>query len=105
MAVRQGAPDHSEVCVRDGLVISLGNLKQRALRTTPGQKSLMRSTSPTMSGTSRKVVALAQPAFHQDPVPRRGRQHRRRKMALTALPAGLIWLHDLARIRRSQRMI
>ena len=53
-AVRQGAPDHSEVCVRDGLVISLGNLKQRALRTTPGQKSLMRSTSPTMSGTSRK---------------------------------------------------
>ena len=37
-ALRQGAPDHSEVWVRDGLVISLGNLKQHALRTAPGQK-------------------------------------------------------------------
>src|SRR5215475_3322250 len=37
-AVRQGAPDHSQICVRDGLAISLGDLKQYALRTTRGQK-------------------------------------------------------------------
>jgi ribonuclease Z len=37
-AVRQGAPDHSQVCVHDGLAISLGDLKQHALRTARGQK-------------------------------------------------------------------
>jgi ribonuclease Z len=37
-AVRQGASDHSQVCVRDGLAISLGDLKQYALRTARGQK-------------------------------------------------------------------
>src|SRR6516162_349753 len=31
-AVRQGAPDNSQVCIRDGLAISLGDLKQYALR-------------------------------------------------------------------------
>jgi ribonuclease Z len=37
-AVRQGAPDHSQVCVHDGLAVSLGDLKQHALRTARGQK-------------------------------------------------------------------
>jgi ribonuclease Z len=37
-AVRQGAPDHSQVCVHDGLVVSLGDLRQHALRTGRGQK-------------------------------------------------------------------
>jgi ribonuclease Z len=37
-AVRQGAPDNSQVCVRDGLAISLGDLKQNALHTARGQK-------------------------------------------------------------------
>jgi hypothetical protein len=42
-AVRQGAPDTSQVCVRDGLAISLGELKQHALRTARGQKIRSRS--------------------------------------------------------------
>jgi ribonuclease Z len=37
-AVRQGAPDHNQACVHDGLAISLGDLRQHALRTTRGQK-------------------------------------------------------------------
>jgi ribonuclease Z len=37
-AVRLGAPDHSQVCVHDGLAISLGDLRQHALRTARGQK-------------------------------------------------------------------
>src|SRR5215472_13360031 len=32
------APDHRQVCVHDGLAISLGDLKQHALRTARGQK-------------------------------------------------------------------
>jgi ribonuclease Z len=35
-AVRQGAPDHTQLCVHDGLAISLGDLKQHALRTRRG---------------------------------------------------------------------
>jgi ribonuclease Z len=52
-AVRQGAPDQILVSVDDGLAISLGDLKQHALRTARGQESLMRSISPTMSGMSK----------------------------------------------------
>jgi ribonuclease Z len=37
-AVRQGAPDDTEVWVHDGRVISLGELKTHALRTACGQK-------------------------------------------------------------------
>jgi ribonuclease Z len=37
-AVRQGAPDDTELCVHDRLVISLGKLKTHALRTARGQK-------------------------------------------------------------------
>jgi ribonuclease Z len=46
--VRQGAPDTSQVCVRDGLAISLGDLKQHALRTARGKKSLTQSISLMM---------------------------------------------------------
>jgi len=37
-AVRQGAPDDTRVCVQGDLAISLGELKQHALRTARGQK-------------------------------------------------------------------
>jgi ribonuclease Z len=37
-AVRLGAPDNTEIGVRDGLSISLGNLRKEALRTARGQK-------------------------------------------------------------------
>ncbi len=37
-AVRLGAPDHTEIGVRDGLTISLGDLRQHALHTARGQK-------------------------------------------------------------------
>jgi len=38
VAVRRGAPDHSEISIRDGLTISLGDVRQHALRTARGQK-------------------------------------------------------------------
>jgi ribonuclease Z len=37
-AVRQGASDNTQICVRDDLIISLGELKKDALRTARGQK-------------------------------------------------------------------
>jgi ribonuclease Z len=37
-AVRLGAPDHTEIGIRDGLTIPLGVLRQHALRTARGQK-------------------------------------------------------------------
>jgi ribonuclease Z len=37
-AVRLSAPDNTEVCVHDGLAMSLGDLKRHALRTARGQK-------------------------------------------------------------------
>jgi ribonuclease Z len=84
-ALRQGAPDHSEVCVRDGLVISLGNLKQHALRTAPGQKIAYAVDFAYNERNIEKVVALAReadPPLHRGPVPRRRRQYRRRKMGI-----------------------
>jgi ribonuclease Z len=61
-AVRQGAPDHSEVCVRDGLVISLRDLKQHALRTAPGQKIAYAVDLAYNEPNIEKVVALARDA-------------------------------------------
>ena len=61
-AVRQGAPDHSEVCVRDGLVISLGDLKRHALRTAPGQKIAYAVDLAYNERNIEKVVALARDA-------------------------------------------
>jgi hypothetical protein len=90
-ALRQGAPDHSEVCVRDGLVISLGNLKQHALRTAPGQKIAYAVDFAYNERNIEKVVALAReadPPLHRGPVPRRRRQYRRRKMAFNGAPGG-----------------
>ena len=61
-AVRQGAPDHSQVCVRDGLAISLGDLKQHALRTAPGQKIAYAVDLAYNERNIEKVVALARDA-------------------------------------------
>jgi ribonuclease Z len=61
-AVRQGAPDHNEVCVRDGLVISLGDLKQHALRTAPGQKIAYAVDLAYNERNIETVVALARDA-------------------------------------------
>jgi ribonuclease Z len=61
-AVRQGAPDHSEICVRDGLVISLSDLKQHALRTAPGQKIAYAVDLAYNERNIEKVVALARDA-------------------------------------------
>ena len=36
--MRRGASDHSEISIRDGLTISLGDVRQHALRTARGQK-------------------------------------------------------------------
>ena len=90
-ALRQGAPDHSEVCVRDGLVISLGNLKQHALRTAPGQKNRLRGRFRLQGAEhreSRRIGAGCRPPLHRGPVPRRRRQYRRRKMAFNGAPGG-----------------
>src|SRR5262249_48856566 len=61
-AVRQGASDHSQVCVRDGLAISLGDLKQYALRTARGQKIAYVVDLAYDEKNVEKVVALAQDA-------------------------------------------
>jgi ribonuclease Z len=58
-AVRQGAPDHSQVCVHDGLAISLGDLKQHALRTARGQKIAYVVDLAYDERNVEKVVALA----------------------------------------------
>jgi ribonuclease Z len=52
-AVRQGAPDNSQVYIRDGLAISLGDLKQYALQRA-GKRSLTWLIWPTMSKMSKK---------------------------------------------------
>jgi ribonuclease Z len=51
-AVRRGAPDDSEIVIRHDQSIPLGVLKQHALRTARGQRSLMWSTLPTTKRTS-----------------------------------------------------
>jgi ribonuclease Z len=60
--VRQGAPDTSQVCVRDGLAISLGELKQHALRTARGQKIAYVVDLAYDEPNIEKVVALARDA-------------------------------------------
>ena len=61
-AVRQGWPDHSQVCVRDGLAISLGDLKQHALRATRGQKIAYVVDLAYNERNIENVVALARDA-------------------------------------------
>jgi ribonuclease Z len=61
-AVRQGAPDNSEICIRDGLAISLGDLKQYALRTARGQKIAYVVDLAYDEQNVEKVVALARDA-------------------------------------------
>jgi len=61
-AVRQGAPDHSQICVRDGLAISLGDLKQHALRTARGQKIAYVVDLAYNKRNIENVVALARDA-------------------------------------------
>jgi len=60
--VRQGASDHSQVRVRDGLAISLGDLKQYALRTARGQKIAYVVDLAYDEQNVEKVVALARDA-------------------------------------------
>jgi ribonuclease Z len=62
LAVRQGAPDTSQVCVRDGLAIPLGDLKQHALRTARGQKIVYVVDLAYDEQNIKKVVALARDA-------------------------------------------
>ena len=61
-AVRQGAPDDSQVCVRDGLAISLADLKQHALRTARGQKIAYVVDLAYEERNIENVVALARDA-------------------------------------------
>src|SRR5215468_1329959 len=61
-AVRQGAPDNSQVCIRDGLAISLRDLKQYALRTARGQKIAYVVDLAYDEQNVEKVVALARDA-------------------------------------------
>jgi ribonuclease Z len=61
-AVRQGAPETSQVLVRDGLAISLGDLKQYALRTTRGQKIAYVVDVAYDEQNIERVVALARDA-------------------------------------------
>ena len=61
-AVRQGWPDHSQVCVRDGLAISLGDLKQHALRAARGQKIAYVVDLAYNERNIENVVALARDA-------------------------------------------
>jgi ribonuclease Z len=54
-------PDTSQVCIRDGLAISLGDLKQNALRTARGQKIAYVDLAYDEKNVE-KVVALARDA-------------------------------------------
>jgi ribonuclease Z len=61
-AVRLGAPDHTEVSVHDGVSISLGDLRQHALRIARGQKVAYVVDLAYESRNVEKVVALARDA-------------------------------------------
>jgi ribonuclease Z len=61
-AVRLGAPDHTEIGVSDGLTISLGDLRQHALRTARGQKVAYVVDLAYEKLNVEKVVALAREA-------------------------------------------
>ena len=60
--VRRSASDHSQVRVGDGLAISLGDLKQHALRTARGQKIAYVVDLAYDEQNIENVVALAQDA-------------------------------------------
>src|SRR5215469_13810011 len=61
-AARQGAPDHSRVNVHGDLSISLGDLKQHALRTARGQKIAYVVDLAYDEQNIKYVVALARDA-------------------------------------------
>jgi ribonuclease Z len=61
-AVRQGASDHRQVSVHDGLARSLGDLKQHALRTARGQKIAYVVDLAYDERNIKNVVALARDA-------------------------------------------
>ena len=58
-AVRQGAPDNVQICVHDGLAISLAELKKHALRTARGQKIAYLVDLIYSERNIEKIVALA----------------------------------------------
>lgn len=102
-AVRDGAPDQDEICVRDGLSVSLGELKKSALRTAPGQKIAYVVDLVYSERNVEKVVALAKgadqlfieaPFLDEDSVIAAERNH------LTAGQAG-----DIAKRARVRRLI
>ncbi len=61
-ALRLGAPDHTEISIRDDLTISLGELRQHALRTARGQKIAYVVDLAYEGSNAEKVVALAREA-------------------------------------------
>lgn len=61
-AVRQGAPDDSEVSVSDGVAVSLGDLKEHVLRTARGQKIAYVVDLAYSEQNIETVVALARDA-------------------------------------------
>ena len=61
-AVRQGAPDDSEIVVSRDLSIPLGVLKQHALRTTPGQKIAYVVDAAYHEENVERIIALARGA-------------------------------------------
>jgi ribonuclease Z len=60
--VRLGAPDHTEIGIRDGLTMSLRDLRQHALRTARGQKVAYVVDLAYDGLNVEKIVALAREA-------------------------------------------
>ena len=92
-AVRQGAPDNTQVYVRDGLVISLGDLKKHALRTARGQKIAYLVDLTYSERNVEKAVALARDAdqlFIEAPFLDEDAQIAAERKHLTARQAGEI---------------
>jgi ribonuclease Z len=61
-AIRQGASDNTQVCIRDGLAMPLGELKTHALRTARGQKIAYIVDLIFSERNVEKIVALARDA-------------------------------------------
>ncbi len=61
-AVREGAPDATEIAVHDGLAVPLGTLKQQALRTAPGQRIAYVVDAAYHAHNVEKILALARGA-------------------------------------------
>jgi hypothetical protein len=99
--VRLGAPDHIEIGVRDGLTISLGDLRQHALRTAHGQKIAYVVDLAYNKSNVEKVVALAREAdqlFIEAPFLDEDSEIASERRHLTARQAGEI--AKQARVRR-----